>query len=472
MDRLSTLDAEFLHLEDGIQHLHIAGVCIFEGPKPAVADLRRLIASRLHVIPRYRQRARSVPLELGRPVWVDDPHFALDHHVLHTALPQPGDRATLERLMARLVSHPLDRERPLWETWLVEGLEDDRWALICKIHHSIVDGVSGVDLLTALLSAERDEEIGEPVPWEPEPEPSGSARVLNAWGGLASDLGALLGAVPGAVAHPADTARGAMRLGQGLLTFARHLDTVPPLSIEGSIGPHRVWSTSSVSIADIKKVRTAFGGTLNDVVLAVLAGGYRKLLQAHGDDVDAAVVRTLVPVSTRPLDAHGQLDNQVSAMLCELPVQLEDPVDRLADIGEQMAELKASHMAEAGGLVITIGDIVPPMVVGTVSRAATRLLRNMPQRSVTTVTTNVPGPQFPIYCLGREMLEYLPFVPIAHGVRVGTAILSYNGTVAFGVTGDDDTAPDIELITTTAREELEAMVQRARGHAPAPVPSP
>jgi WS/DGAT/MGAT family acyltransferase len=263
-----------------------------------------------------------------------------------------------------------------------------------------------------------------------------------------------------------------MRLGQGLLTFARHLDTVPPLSIEGSIGPHRVWSTSSVSIADIKKVRTAFGGTLNDVVLAVLAGGYRKLLQAHGDDVDAAVVRTLVPVSTRPLDAHGQLDNQVSAMLCELPVQLEDPVDRLADIGEQMAELKASHMAEAGGLVITIGDIVPPMVVGTVSRAATRLLRNMPQRSVTTVTTNVPGPQFPIYCLGREMLEYLPFVPIAHGVRVGTAILSYNGTVAFGVTGDDDTAPDIELITTTAREELEAMVQRARGHAPAPVPSP
>ncbi len=465
MDRLSTLDAEFLHLEDDGQRLHIAGVCVFEGPAPRFEDLRGLLAGRLDAIPRYRQRVQTVPLELGRPVWVDDPHFNLDYHLRHTALPAPGDRAALERLMARLMAQPLDRTRPLWETWLVEGLEGGRWALVAKIHHCMVDGVSGVDLLMVLLSLSPDEEIPPPTAWTPEPQPSGPALVLDAWRGLAADAGTLVGRLPGAVTDPAGTIRGAVAFGKGLVTFARHLDTVPPLSIEGPIGPHRVWSTSSVSIDDIRDIRRVWGGTLNDVVLMALTEGYRALLTAHGDDLETAVVRTLVPVSTRGDDGHGHPDNQVSAMLCELPVGLPDPIDRLAAIGAEMAERKASGMAEAGSVVTTLGELAPPMVVGAVSRGLVRVFRRLPQRSVTTVTTNVPGPQIPIYCLGHLMLEYLPFVPIAQGVRVGTAILSYNGRVVFGVTGDLDTAPDAGIVAEAAAREIEELAARARAEA-------
>lgn len=203
MQRLSTLDAEFLHLEDGIAHMHIAGVSVFEGPAPQLQELHTLLRAKLHLIPRYRQRVRSVPLELGRPVWVDDPHFNLDYHVRHTALPPPGTDADLCRLVGRLMSQPLDRNRPLWEAWMVENLPDDRWAIVSKVHHCMVDGISGVDLLTILLDLDPDAEPPDPEPWEPEPEPSGVAKVLDAWRGLAADLGDMAGRVPRVVTDPA-----------------------------------------------------------------------------------------------------------------------------------------------------------------------------------------------------------------------------------------------------------------------------
>ena len=446
MDRLSVLDAEFLHLEDGIAHLHIAGVSVFEGPPPGRDDIERLLSGKLHRIPRYRQRVRFVPLQLGRPVWLDDPHFNLPYHVRHTALPTPGGDAELCRLMGRLMSQPLDRERPLWEAWVVENLAAGRWALISKVHHCMVDGISGVDLLTVLLDVEPDAEVPEPEPWTPSSAPSGAAMVCDAWGGLLSDAGALVTRWPSALRHSAGTLRAARNTGEGLFRFGRHLGGTPPLSIEGGIGPHRRWAHSSASIDEARVVRKRFGGTLNDVVLAAVAGGYRALLLERGEDADAAVVRTLVPVSSRAEDAHGLLDNRVSAMLLELPVHVEDPVVRLQAVIEQMSALKQSHMAEAGGVVTRVGDLAPPMVVGTVTRLVTRVLQRLPQRSVNTVTTNVPGPQFPLYCLGREMLAYYPFVPIMHGVRIGTAILSYNAQLAFGITGDFDTAPDVDVL--------------------------
>ena len=468
MERLSALDAEFLHVEDGVAHMHIAGVAVFEGPAPSLAELTAMMAAKLHRIPRYRQRVRPVPLELGRPVWADDPHFDLTYHVRHTALPEPGDDRTLRELMALLMEQELDRDRPLWETWLVEGLDGGRWALICKVHHCLVDGVSGVDLLGIVLDAERDVDLPEPVPWTPTPEPSGPAKVVDAWAGLATDLVGLARRAPRLAADPLGALRGARDTAAGLLRFAQHLGTTTKTTLEGTIGPHRSWAHATVPFDQVRAVREHVDATVNDVVLGVLAGAYRALLLHRGEDADATILRTLVPVSVRAPDAHGVLDNRVSAILLELPVHLADPVERVRVVHTDMQRLKGSHMSDVGELVVRLGDLAPPMVVGILMRAATRVMAQAPQRSVNTVTTNVPGPQIPLYCLGREMLAYHPYVPLSYGVRVGTAILSYNGAISFGVTGDYDTAPDVDVLAaaiTTGFDELLAEVtpRRRRG---------
>jgi diacylglycerol O-acyltransferase len=458
MDRMHTLDAEFLHLEDGVGHLHIAGIAVFEGAAPSEQELCDLIESKLHLIPRYRQRVRTVPLELGRPVWVDDPHFHLRYHVRHTALPAPGDDATLCRLMGRLMSQPLDPDRPLWETWLVEGLADDQWAIIFKVHHCMVDGISGVGLLTALLDIDPNASIAAPQRWTPEPEPTGASMVLGAWAGLVEDLVDRAQEIPGAVRHLDRTARAVVSTLEGFIGFGRNLRTTPPLSIEGSIGPHRSWAHSSVDLGDVKKIGATFGGTVNDVVLAAVTQGYRDLLVAHGEDPAEAVIRTLVPVSVRHGDGEGVPDNRVSALLLELPVDVADPVEQLTAVRERMSNLKASHMAEAGEWLTSTADLAPPIVIGQLSRLAVRAAGRLPQHSVNTVTTNVPGPQFPLFCLGRQMVGYRPFVPIFHGIRVATAILSYDGRIEFGVTGDYDTMPDVALLADGAVAAIENLV--------------
>jgi len=458
---MDTLDAEFVHLEDGIAHMHIGAVCLFGDPPPSFDDIAEMIAAKLHLIPRYHQRVRSVPLQLGRPVWVDDPHFSLAYHLRHTALPAPGDDAALCRLVGRIMSQPLDRERPLWETWLVEGLEGGHWALVFKVHHCMVDGIAGVGLLRVLLDLEADTKVAAPEPWEPQPEPHGAAKVLDAWGGLVTDVIANVRGLPRAITHPADTLRSAVGTARGLARFAGGLGATPTLSIEGSIGPHRTWAQSSASLGDVRTIRSVFGGTINDVVLAAVSGGYRDLLLLRGEDADRALVRSLVPVSTRHDGDEDQLDNRVSALLYDLPIQVADPVERLEVVHEQMTELKASHMAEAIEAVTAMGNLAPPMVVGPLSRMTIRAIHRLSQRSINTIITNVPGPQFPLYCLGREMLEYHPFVPISHGVRVSTAILSYNGHLFFGITGDYATAPDVHVLALAASAGIDQLRERA-----------
>ena len=256
--------------------------------------------------------------------------------------------------------------------------------------------------------------------------------MLDAWGGLATDVLATARGLPRAISHPKNTIRSTVATVRGLARFAGDLAATPRLSIEGSIGPHRAWAHSSASLGDVQRIRSAFGGTINDVVLAAVSGGYRELLLSRGEDADRARVRSLVPVSTRHDDGHGVPDNRVSTLLYDLPVQIADPVERLQVVHEEMSELKVSHMAEAGEAVVTIGNLAPPMVVGPVSRMVIRAIHRLPQRSINTVTTNVPGPQFPLYCLGHEMLENRPFVPISHGVRVSTAILSTTAMCSSG----------------------------------------
>ena len=448
-------------MDDGVAHMHIAGVCIFGNPPPSIERFSALIASKLHLMERYRQRVRTVPLELGRPVWVDDPHFALDYHVRHTALPAPGDDHELFGLMGRLMSQPLDRDRPLWEAWLVEGLADERWAIIFKLHHCMVDGVAGVELLEVLLDISPDTVVGEPEPWEPSPEPRGVAMMFDAWGGLIGDAIGWARKAPDAALHPLAAIRSISDTAQGIGGFLAHLTVTPRLSIDGTIGPHRVWASSSSSLEDVRTIRQAFGGTINDVVLAAVSGGYRELLASRGDDPDTAIVRSGVPVSVRTESGHGVPDNRVSTLLYELPVGIADPVERLGAVHDRMGELKGSHMAETGELLTSIGNLAPPMILGAATRLALRSERGHPQRVVNTVTTNVPGPQFPLYCLGSEMLAYLPYVPISYGVRVGTAILSYNGRLYFGVTGDYDSAPDVAVAADATAGAINELLERA-----------
>lgn len=465
MDRMSTLDAEFLHLEDQNAHLHIAGVCTFGGDPPSPEDLRALLASKLHRIPRYRQRVRNVPLDLGRPVWVDDPHFHLDYHVRHTALPEPGGDRELRALMGRLMSQPLDRNRPLWEAWLVEGLRgmgDSGWALIFKVHHCMVDGIAGVGLLEALLDVEPEVPLGAPEPWEPEPEPSDPALVLDAWSGLITDAGRILASVPAAVRDPGAGLRHAADLANGMGRLLRGVLTTPPSSLTGDIGPHRVWAHGSVSFDDVREVRRHVGGTVNDVILTVVTGGYRRLLLERGDDPASTEVRSMVPVSVRGSDGAGVADNRVSTLVLDLPVDVDDPLERLAVVRERMGDLKGSHMAEAGELATRVGNLAPPVVLATASRLGVKAHALLRPRLVTTVTTNVPGPQFPLYCLGREMVEYLPFVGIHYGVRVSTAILSYNGRIAVGVTGDLDGGSDVGVLASAVPHEMAALLAAAR----------
>ena len=359
------------------------------------------------------------------------------------------------------MSAQLDRERPLWEVWVVHGLPADRWALVCKVHHCMVDGIAGVGLLEALLDLDPDAEVAAPEPWSPSPEPSGAALVVDAWAGLAGDVVAQVGAVPRMLTDPRGTARAVTATGAGLLRFARELAATSDNALEGAIGPHRSWAYSSATIPDVKRIRTAFGGTLNDVVLAAVTNGYRDLLLAHGEDPAGTTICTLVPVSVRGADAGGVPDNRVSAILYDLPVGIEDPVRRLVAVHEQMDELKASHMPEAGDAITTAANLVPPMLVGSATRAIMRIVEDHPQHSMNTVTTNVPGPQIPLYCLGRRMTEYRPFVPIGPGLRVGTAIMSYDGRLFFGVTGDYDTVPDVDVVARGIEAGITELLERA-----------
>jgi WS/DGAT/MGAT family acyltransferase len=462
MDRLGSLDAEFLHLEDQINHMHIAGVCIFDGTPPTLDELGALVASKLDAIPRYRQVVRNVPLELGRPVWVDDPHFRIEYHLRHTALPAPGGTAELEALMGRLMSQALDRARPLWETWLVEGLEGGRWALIFKVHHCMVDGISGVGLLTALLDLSPDAvEPAEPTPWTPTPAPGTGELLAGAAAGFVHDGAALVANLPDYVMHPEKGLRRAGTLVAGVGRLARNLSLTAPSHLTGSIGPHRAWSHSVVPFDSIRQVRAGLGGTVNDVVLAAVTGAYRRVLLTDGDRVEPTTVTTLVPVSVRSADADGVPDNRVSALLLELPVEVDDPLARLDAVRSRMDTLKVSHMDDAGEFLVRLGNLAPPALLSGATRLGMRAQQVASQRSVTTVTTNVPGPQFPIYCLGRELLGYLPFVPIIQGMRVGTAILSYNGQLAFGVTGDLDARDEVRLLAAAIVDEVDLLVAAA-----------
>jgi diacylglycerol O-acyltransferase len=461
MDHMSPLDSMFLHAEDGVTHMHVGSCAVFEGPAPAYDDVLWLIAGKLALIPRYRQKVRFVPGGLGRPVWVDDAHFNLEYHVRHTALPPPGSEDDLDNLMGRVMSQELDRHRPLWEAWMVEGLSDDRWALVSKVHHCMVDGVSGTELMTILLDPSRDALSPSTEAWAPSAEPTDAMLIIESLGQLAGNPAEQRRAMRALVRTPRHVTGQVRKALRAIVTAGSELVPRSAPSIVGAIGPHRRWASARVDLVDVKAIKDAFGGTVNDVVLAVIAGAFRDVLVSRSEDADHTVLRSLVPVSVRSADDRAP-SNQVAAIVAELPIGIDDPVERLAAMREQMERLKRSHQVETSKTLTALAELAPPSLLTLGLRSIAAMTREFPQHAINTVTTNVPGPQFPLYAAGRQMLAYLPFVPLAQGVRIGVAIMSYNGGISFGVTGDYDTVVDLTPFCRRIESEIHDLRRAAR----------
>jgi len=444
MDRLNPLDALFVDAEDADPHtsMAIASIAVFEGPAPSHQEFLAYLAGRLPQVPRYRQKLRAVPFRLGRPVWADDPDFDLDYHVRRTALPAPGGDEELAALMARVMSQRLDRDHPLWEYWVAEGLAEDRWALISKVHHCMVDGVSGTDLYRVIFD------------FSPEPSPAAAdSRAVSAepspvqLAALAAlDVIALPArealALTDAMADPAGAARQVTDTARALAKLTPAMRPATGSSLSGHIGRQRRYTWARASLDDVKAIKRKLGGTVNDVALAAISGGFRTLLLARGEEPGPHMVRSLVPVSVRAPGEEDVYNNQVSAVLADLPVHIADPVERLAAVQAELLALKTSREAEAGEALTAVGRYTPFPVASWWVRLGFAL----PQRDIVTVTTNVPGPQQPLYGMGRRIAEIIPYVPIATTLRTGVSIFSYCGKMTFGITGDFATSPDLDVL--------------------------
>jgi len=456
-DRLSPLDSWWLHLEREIQPLHVGSALLFEGPAPSRAELAEAIESRLDLVPRYRQRVLRVPLELGRPVWADDPRFRIEDHVRHATLPSPGTEQSLRDLAACLMSEHLDLSRPLWESWLFDGLEGGRWAMVNKTHHSMIDGISGADIIDVLLDRDPHAKARPAAPWTPAAEPSPVRLASSAIGDLLRVPLEIGQVITGAVRAPRRSTRQAAAELYGLARVGEKV-IWPESVLDGPIGPLRRWGWTRADLSEIKKVKNSFGGTVNDVILAAIAGGFRTFLTARGENVEGRTVRTMVPVSMRPPEEHGRLGNQVSAVFADLPVGVLDPVERLAAVTRQLSSLKSSGMAIGVGGMLNAAEMVP----GTLFALGARVAARLPQRAISTVTTNVPGPQIPMYLLGHRMTELFPFIPLGSDIRITIGIASYAGRLTCGVTGDFDAVPDLQVLCDgieSATEELVALVR-------------
>jgi diacylglycerol O-acyltransferase len=461
METMSSVDASFLHVENDVTPMHIGGVSIFAGPAPAFEELRAMVEGKLGIVPRYRQKVRFVPLGAGSPVWVEDPHFSLDYHLRHTALPAPGTDAQLRRMAARVFSQHLDRNKPLWELWMVEGLDGGRWALLSKVHHCMVDGVAATDLMSVMFSDTTDANAARP--WAPGPEPNAPQILTHAVGHWFSPEGQL-DALRRALAAPRATLRNVAEVTRAAAAATPSMRLVESSSLTGPIGPHRRWSWAAVRLADVKTVRTEFGGTVNDVVLTIITSGFRDLLVSRGEEIPRErVLRTMVPVSVRRRGETGVYNNRVSAVFASLPVGREDPVQRLASIRAEMDGVKQTKQAVAGDVLTSLSGFAPPLLLALGSRLVTA----SPRLNMHTATTNVPGPQQPVHTLGRRMLESYPFVPVVGSVRIVVAIFSYDGGLYFGVTGDYDGAPDIELLTSGIGSGMDELLACARERASA-----
>jgi diacylglycerol O-acyltransferase / wax synthase len=458
LDRLSSTDASFLHQEGPESHMHIGALVLADGPAPAYEDFLNLIRSRLHLVPRYRQRLHFPPAASGRPLWADDTDFNIEYHVRHTALPLPGSREQLQYLCARIFSQQLDRSKPLWELWLIEGLEGGRFGLLTKAHHAMIDGIAGVDLGTVMfdLGLEPTEIDDELEPWEPDPHPSPVDLLSAGVKSLVRASAEVTAHALGALSKPERALEDARVAIEGVAEIAwATMNPAPPTPLNVEIGPHRRFVGIESSLQDFKVVKNAFGGTVNDVVLTVVAGALREWLHSRGMRTEGLELRALVPVSIRTEEQRSSGGNQLAAMRGPLPVYVEDPVERLGVVRAAMDDLKESKQAVGAEVLANVQNFAPPTVLAQASRL------NFSTRLFNLLVTNIPGPQFPLFVSGREMRTVFPiaFLPKDHALAI--AIMSYNGQMNFGLIGDYDAMPDLESFGESIRACLAELVTAA-----------
>jgi diacylglycerol O-acyltransferase / wax synthase len=457
-DRLTALDTSFLHLEDAASHMHVASVMLFEGSPPPYDELLDAIDRRLHLVPRYRQRLAFVPLGQGRPKWVDDPHLNLRYHVRATALPAPGDEDQLKELAGRVFAQQLDRDKPLWEVWLVDGLEGDRFALLSKTHHALVDGISGVDIISVLFDT--SPEPAAPADpgdrWLPRPLPTQAQLLGEALLERTTIPAEVARSVRAVFRGPRRILEGARdaAVGIGAMAWAG-LNPVPTSPYNRSIGPHRRFTWVRADLRDIKAIKNELGGTVNDVVLSTVAGALGKHLRRRGQNTDGLELKAMIPVSVRADVERGALGNRVAAMMAPVPVWCQDPGARLDIVREELKGLKSSGQAVGAQVLTELTGFAPPTVMGQAARLVSR------QRMFNLVVTNVPGPQFPLYLAGRRMLDPFPMVPLAKNQALGIALLSYAGKINFGLVGDWDLMWDLDAFADGLRESLEELAEAA-----------
>jgi diacylglycerol O-acyltransferase len=456
-DRLTALDSSFLHLEDAASHMHVASVTIFEGPPPSYAEFLEHIEARLSLVPRFRQKLRSVPLNQGRPVWVDDPHFNLEYHVRATALPPPGSEQQLKNLASRVFAQQLDRTKPLWEIWLVQGLErgDDtpsestRFALLGKTHHALVDGVAGVDITAVLFDTQPEPETPPASSrWVPRPEPTSAQLLGEALVERATQPAEIVRSARAAMRAPRAVVRRGMEAMTAVGALAKTGLAAPSSCLNVDIGPHRRYDWVRTDLNELKAIKDRLGGTVNDVVLAIVTGALRRFLEHRGEDTSEVTLRAMVPVSVRRDEEYGQTGNRVAAMMAPLPIYEEDPVERLNILRESLGDLKQSGQAVGAQVLTQLTGFAPPTVLAQAGRLQSR------QRFFNLVVTNVPGPQQPLYVLGRRLLDLFPLAPLAQRQAICIAVMSYDGKLNFGLLGDFDAMPDLEIVARGIEESL------------------
>jgi diacylglycerol O-acyltransferase / wax synthase len=459
-DRLTALDSTFLHLErtSGV-HMHVASCMVFEGEIPAYEDFLQAIEARLHLVPRYRQRLAMVPYGQGRPVWVDDPHFNARFHLRHTALPRPGSDEQLKNLAGRVFSQQLDPEKPLWEIWLVDKLEGgDRFAVLAKTHHALVDGISGVDITTVLFDTAPDAAPPPPPerPWTPRPLPSdaqllGEALIERATlpTEMARGVRAIFRAPRRVAGRIAEDVAAVGSLASGGFSPAPHT----PLNV--AISPHRRFDWVHTDLQQFKAIKNTLGGTINDVVLSAVSLALGRWLRDRGEPCEDLTLKAMVPVSVRADVERGALGNKVAAMWAPLPVWSQDPVETFALVHAQMGKLKESGQAVGATVLTQLSDFAPPTILSQAARLQSR------QRFFNLVVTNVPGPQFPLYLLGRRLSALNPMVPLAKNQALGIAIMSYDGTLHFGLNGDFDAMADIAYFASDLRTAIASLADAA-----------
>jgi WS/DGAT/MGAT family acyltransferase len=444
-ERLSAQDSSFLLFETPTTHMHLGGTTIFEvGPLATPAGgvdidrIRRYVGSRLHWIPRYRQKLRFIPVE-GHPVWVDDDRLNLHYHVRHTSLPKPGNEKQLKDLSARILSQQLDRGKPLWEVWIVEGLEGGRFAMIVKTHHCVVDGISGVGLMSVLLNPTADDSIQPPPEWRPRPAPSGAELMRDALLHRVAQ-GAQIGRAARDLLDTSKRARS--RVTENLATawemITEGLKQPAPTPLNQPIGHYRRFDWKAFPLEQAKEIKNRLGGSLNDVVLTIVAGAVREFL-AHREALFRRLdYRAVVPVSVRASEEQGTGGNRVSAWLLSLPVSQPDALRRYQTVRRTTERLKKTNQAKGIEILTQLAELSTPILTLGVGLAARMNPYNL-------IVTNVPGPQTPLYLLGAPMIEGFPHVPLFENQGLAVALFSYNGRLCWGFNADWDLLPDLDV---------------------------